>query len=430
MNIDVMIGILSLFQAAALWGAYPRRRWAAGAAAGASLIYWLVGFIVLRGAGMPLWTAAGVFCVGTCFYASYVVRRNSDEYDTLDETVVQRKEKQGQLQAQVVGLKHRIGQIETEQREVLALYSMIKGLSEALSWEDMRPKLEIAIRQYLGVESFSLYVSEEGQMRPIARRRLSSSVGAQWGTLERYLQEHRLPVRVPHVLQSPEQAVGVPIFENEKLAGYFFIRAPKGVDPASLLSKAETFVDEVGFAFRRVRLFQDVERHSLTDGLTGLYRRGALDRKLQEEIVRGRTFKTTFCMLLLDIDHFKSLNDRFGHPFGDQVLARVGKVLRESFYETDFVARYGGEEFAVLLPRAQIDGVRQKAEAIRRAIQAEIFEIAMEKVRVTVSIGISHFPRDGATADAVLRQADQALYYAQENGRNRSVDLSQMRDNS
>jgi diguanylate cyclase (GGDEF)-like protein len=425
-----MIAVLSLFPAISLWGAYPRRKWASSASAGGIVVLWLIGFLILGGEHFAMWAAAGACGMISCFYALHVIGRNSEEYEKLESAQAQRKIRNEALAREVGSIKHRIHKVDTEQRETLALYSMIKGLSEALTWDDVRPKLEIAIRQYLGVESFALYVAEQGKMRPIARRRLGSSVGAQWAVLERFLQERKLPLRVPHVIEVPEKAISVPIFEKENLIGYFFVQAPKNADPAALLSKAENFVDEISFAFKRVLLFQEVERHSQTDGLTGLYRRGALDERMREEVVRARTFKTGFCFMLLDIDRFKSLNDKYGHPFGDEVLGRVGRVLRDSFYDTDFVARYGGEEFAVLMPRAQEAGVRRKAEAVRRAVESEVFEMAMQRIRVTISIGIAYFPRDGESAESVLRQADQALYYAKENGRNQAVDISDVRGNS
>ena len=427
---DIMIAVLSLFPAISLWGAYPRRKWAASASAGGIVVLWLIGFLILGGERFAMWATAGACGMISCFYALHVIGRNSEEYEKLESAQAQRKIRNEALAREVGSIKRRIHKVDTEQRETLALYSMIKGLSEALTWDDVRPKLEIAIRQYLGVESFALYVAEQGKMRPIARRRLGSSVGAQWAVLERFLQERKLPLRVPHVLEAPEKAISVPIFEKENLIGYFFVQAPKNADPAALLSKAENFVDEISFAFKRVLLFQEVERHSQTDGLTGLYRRGALDERMREEVVRARTFKTGFCFMLLDIDRFKSLNDKYGHPFGDEVLGRVGRVLRDSFYDTDFVARYGGEEFAVLMPRAQEAGVRRKAEAVRRAVESEVFEMAMQRIRVTISIGIAYFPRDGESAESVLRQADQALYYAKENGRNQAVDISDVRGNS
>jgi len=131
--------------------------------------------------------------------------------------------------------------------------------------------------------------------------------------------------------------------------------------------------------------------------------------------------------MLLDIDHFKHLNDTYGHIFGDVVLKRLGEILKSSVYETDFVARYGGEEFAILLPRAEPEGVRRKAEAIRDRVASETFTQAMETVRITVSIGIAHYPRDGAGPEEIVRMADQALYAAKLRGRNRVVDIGEMR---
>jgi len=137
--------------------------------------------------------------------------------------------------------------------------------------------------------------------------------------------------------------------------------------------------------------------------------------------VRARTFKTPYSLLMLDIDHFKSINDRYGHPFGDQVLRRLGELLKGAVYETDFVARYGGEEFVVLMPRAEPVGVLRKAESIRRTIAAEKFALAFENIAVTVSIGVAHFPRDAATPEELVSKADSALYQAKSRGRDRVV---------
>jgi diguanylate cyclase (GGDEF)-like protein len=425
-----LVGALALFPPVSLWAAWPRRRWAAWAGAGGCLALWLAGFSGLGREAAVLWTVAGACSLIACFYASFVVSRNAAEYERLEGMVESRQKRRAELVRSVEGLKARIQDVETEQREVLALYGMAKGLAEALTWEDMRPKLEIAVEQYLRVESFAFYVAErraQDSLIPITRKRLTGSLGASWDTIQRYLQEHQLPLRVPHVVSAPESAVAVPIFESERLMGYFYARLPAGGDAPVLLAKAQTFVDEISFAFRRIRLFQDMEQLSQIDGLTGVYRRRALDEKLKEEVIRAQTFKTTFCLMLLDIDHFKDLNDTYGHQFGDQVLQQLGEILRGSVYDTDFVGRYGGEEFAILLPRAQPDGVLRKGEAIRSAVEGRAFQLAGERVQVTVSIGIAHFPRDGQTEDLIVQQADQALYEAKERGRNRVVDISDVR---
>lgn len=431
MTAHLLIGILSLFPAAALWASWPRRRWAGWAAAGGCLALWLAGFAGPARGEALLWAVAGPCSLLACFYAAYVVGRNADEYDRLQGIRTRKAGRREELAGKVEAVKSRIREVETEQREVLALYGMAKGLSEALTWEDMRPKLEIAAEQYLQVKSFAFYVAGPGgedSLAAIVRKRLGTSVGASWAALRRHLQERNLPMRVPHILEAPDPAVLLPIFESQKLLGYFFAVIPGGKEPQSLMSKAQTFVDEITFAFRRIKLFQEVEQLSRVDGLTGLYRRRVLDEKLAEEVIRAQTFKTTFCLMLLDIDHFKSLNDKYGHQFGDEVLGSLGETLKGSVYDTDFVARYGGEEFAVVLPRAQPEGVLRKAEALRAAIERKVFTLAMDRVRVTVSIGIAHFPRDAQNAEGLLRRADQALYLAKERGRNRVIDIAEVRE--
>ncbi len=124
---------------------------------------------------------------------------------------------------------------------------------------------------------------------------------------------------------------------------------------------------------------------------------------------------------MVDIDHFKSVNDTHGHAAGDAVLARVGQLLHESFYETDVVGRYGGEEFIVLLPRAEAAGVMRKADALRHRFEIETIPSGFESLRITVSVGLAHYPHNGRTAEELIASADRALYRAKETGRNRVV---------
>ena len=426
----VLFLIAGFAPAAGLWFSWPSRRWAANLAplvAGAS---WFSAAIMADVSVRSAWFAAGAGLVVATLYIRFSVDRDGSDYEVLSDRLKKRETHRATVFENLKGTKARSKDIEVEQREVLALYGMVKGLSEAMTWSDIRPKLEVAVEQYLRVESFALYIigeNEEEALRPLLRRGLSTGLGSSWDSVKRHLQERAIAVTVPHFIEGTAPAVAVPIFENKNLTGYFFARVPKDRDPEKTLAKAQSFVDEISFAFQRIRLFQEVEKGSRIDGLTGVFRRGVFDEKIAEEFIRAQTFKTTFCIMILDIDKFKNLNDSYGHPFGDTVLQRVGEILRESVYETDFVARYGGEEFAILLPRAEPEGVLRKAEAVRHAIESESFELAMKHVKVTISIGVAHYPRDGQTADSIVKQADQALYNAKENGRNRVVDIVDMR---
>ena len=427
----VLGAILVSAPGAAFWLSWPRRRWVAFEVAVCSAAVWAAGFVLVSTThGRELWTAMGAWSILGGLYSAYVVGRNANEYDRLDAALVERSTRRTALTAEVQQAKAKGSKTEAEQREVLALYGLVKGLSEALTWDEIRPKLEAAVLQFVGIEEFGLYVCDlraQNALHPLVTRRLGTTVGASWDALDRYLKEKKVQLTAPHVMEKPDQAVIVPIREGQELMGLFFGRVPQGADPQALITRAQGFAEETGFAFRRLKLFQEVERLSQIDGLTGVARRGVLDQRLKDEAVRAKTFKTSFCVMLLDIDHFKKLNDNYGHQFGDQVLRRVAEILKESVYETDFVARYGGEEFVILAPRADAVGVLRKAEAVRSNVEREVFHLGMQEVRVTVSIGISHFPRDGGTPEEIVHAADDALYHCKETGRNRAIDIAAVR---
>jgi diguanylate cyclase (GGDEF)-like protein len=126
---------------------------------------------------------------------------------------------------------------------------------------------------------------------------------------------------------------------------------------------------------------------------------------------------------MLDVDHFKKYNDTHGHQAGDEVLARVGTVLRNSIRPYDCAARYGGEEFLVMLSATSLDRAEESAERIRKQVQAEQFEGGS----VTISIGVAEYPSQGDTAESVIGQADAALYQAKRAGRDRVVCASAKR---
>ncbi|MFI5360323.1 MAG: GGDEF domain-containing protein [Elusimicrobiota bacterium] len=414
-----------------VWACYPRRAWVAAAGAGAALA---AGAALLALAPAGLTAAAALSAAGAALCAALVwtlCRRREVDHAAAVARFEEVRVRRAAVASQLAVLKTRGQSAEREHKETMAVYGMVKGLAEALSWEDARPRIEAAIEQYFGASvEYALYVSGlrgDDDVRPLAQRGLRASPGAAWTTLGRALQEQGGTPQTPKILERPERAVGMPIREGAEFLGYLYARVPEGIAPQAWLAKTQAFASELIVAFKRVKLFQEVERLSEIDGLTGVRRRGAFDKRLAEEVVRARTFKTTFGLMLLDIDHFKNLNDRYGHQFGDQVLKRVGAVLNASVYETDYVARYGGEEFTVLLPRAEASGAQRRAEAIRAAIEAESFTIGFETVKVTVSIGLAHFPRDAASPEELVARADGAMYAAKSGGRNRVVDCEALR---
>ena len=162
-----------------------------------------------------------------------------------------------------------------------------------------------------------------------------------------------------------------------------------------------------------------LHRLSITDDLTGLYNRKHLMETLSGEVIRSGRHRHPFTLLMIDIDHFKQVNDTHGHPRGDEVLCRLAAVFRETIRDCDYVARYGGEEFIVLLTEIEPHTSMEAAERIRRRCAQETILSSDASINVTVSIGAAFFPGDGDTPRKLIQEADRALYDAKKDGRNK-----------
>ena len=156
----------------------------------------------------------------------------------------------------------------------------------------------------------------------------------------------------------------------------------------------------------------------MVDPLTGLPNRAAWSERLEHEVGQWQQHGNTLLLAMLDLDHFKRINDNYGHLAGDKVLKIIATVLRKRLRGTDFIARFGGEEFVLLLPDTPQAAGMKLLESLRAAIEACPFHFKGDPVTITASIGISAF-RAGEHSDQVLKRADQALYRAKDAGRNR-----------
>ena len=155
------------------------------------------------------------------------------------------------------------------------------------------------------------------------------------------------------------------------------------------------------------------------DALTGLYNRNKMDLKLNEEIQRACRYKHTMSIFMLDIDHFKDVNDTYGHDVGDEVLKHVANEIERSIRTTDFAARFGGEEFIIILPETTTQKAKELAERLRKSIANIHIHTKYDKdIKLTVSIGIATYPSHAKTAPELLKAADTAMYAAKEAGRN------------
>ncbi len=363
------------------------------------------------------WMGVPVILIAASITLAMILREMSD---------IRRQMTEGQ-QAALEALKKRhallkdsVAKADREEQRSLQIYGVAKALAESISWKDMAPRLGQGIQKIFGAYEFLLYaLDESGAWTQLQRR----------GNWAKEPPVDDVGIVQSGVLQPPQIQETVPIQSvlvfsetggQRVRSGVLFLKSDKPVTDEHL-EAADEFGAQLGVALSKALLFNKMEMHSRQDGLTGALRRQPFMDRLNDELKRARAFHTPFSLLMVDIDHFKSVNDGHGHAAGDAVLARVGQLLKESFYETDVVGRYGGEEFIVLLPRAEAEGVLRKAEALRRRFESEAIQSGFETLRITVSIGLSHFPKDGQSGEDLIASADRALYRAKQTGRNRVV---------
>jgi diguanylate cyclase (GGDEF)-like protein len=172
---------------------------------------------------------------------------------------------------------------------------------------------------------------------------------------------------------------------------------------------------------RQENTLEHLQSLASTDALTSLINRREFNQRLVSEMARSRRHLSPLSLALFDIDHFKHINDQFGHPVGDRILRELGQIIQQNVREHDIAARYGGEEFALILPETQVDAAIELMERIRVLIARTVFCLPDQPLGLTISIGIGFFKPDEDVMFSLVERADVALYAAKNNGRNQVV---------
>ncbi|KTC99180.1 sensor histidine kinase [Legionella erythra] len=232
--------------------------------------------------------------------------------------------------------------------------------------------------------------------------------------------------------ESASRVLCVPLMAQNDIYGLLYMEVSLGIVPLAdenqrLLITA--FAELTALALANVRLRENLRYQSIRDPLTGLYNRRYLEDFLFKQLHQAERSKSSFAILMLDLDHFKKINDTYGHDAGDSVLKELGQILYEDIRLGDLAARFGGEEFIVMLYDIDEKAALARAEALRNHVATIRPKYGAQQVgHITVSIGVAMYPADGKTPPQLIEAADKALYLAKSRGRNRVVVYSADRE--
>lgn len=337
-------------------------------------------------------------------------------------------------------LIYALAQITTHIEKAFSIDDIMRNLGEELSKIDLTCIMAVYDRErglftvnYTSMDPKSLEIVEQGLGYPLIRYTFSRD------------RLHVENVTHPTALSSPEDEIQM-LFARTRRPGISRILKEIGVEPGAEplrlplsfeenllgilwiwgkgLTKADLpimsiFAKQIGVSLERARLFQEVQSLALTDSLTGLQNRRSLFELGRVEFARAKRMKRSFCCMMLDLDHFKRINDDYGHLIGDHVLQEFAKRCAHSVREVDLVGRYGGEELIILLPETDGKTSMQVAERLRKTIAATPIKVFDKEISVTVSIGVATQDQNTTDLETLIARADQAMYIAKHKGRNR-----------
>ncbi len=324
-----------------------------------------------------------------------------------------------QLQSSVMQLKEDRKNLEAEIEKISQLYVLGRELVEHMEAAEVVEHLQRILLNRPGIKSVSIFLWDKSNWKPLSFSQ--SSHQQEWMD---FIKEQQFLCRGTQcsILISPrwlenEAVVFWPVrLEKELLAGIILTAdtdaAPRYVEEGNI------FIPQIALGMKRTQLFGEVKERSRLDGLTGLYRRSYFLERLQTEIKRAERYKAAFSLLMIDIDHFKKVNDTRGHVTGDEVLRGLAKIFTECVRDGDMLGRYGGEEFVAFLYMSPRQEAQEIAHRIGKTVAEYRFASDSAEFSITVSVGISHYPADGTNAEELLSAADQALYWVKTHGRN------------
>jgi diguanylate cyclase (GGDEF)-like protein len=221
---------------------------------------------------------------------------------------------------------------------------------------------------------------------------------------------------------APASYLCIPLIAQGESLGILYLGARAQAWTESQQRLASTVADQLGLAVANLKLRETLRNQSIRDPLTGLFNRRYLEETLERELSRAERNRGALGVVMVDLDRFKQFNDTYGHDAGDMLLRELGRLLQTSVRGGDVACRYGGEEFVLILPGADAQTTRQRADRLRESVKQLFVSHHGQSVgSVTMSAGVAAFPDHGTTGEALMQAADAALYRAKSDGRDRVV---------
>ena len=299
--------------------------------------------------------------------------------------------------------------------ERLVAFGQVLGRSSDLD------SIRLAIGQHMpalaGTDRVWVLVRQGTEWQAISGDTRGAEEVLQWGDLAEQLLSSG-PHDRPGDHSAQRRALGFPLVVGGVALGVLGVRPESGILPADRRRIIESAAALLALSLKNTQLVREVRDNSVRDVLTGCFTRGHALDVIDAELRRARRSQTPVSLIMFDLDHFKDLNDRYGHLCGDAVLSAVGTRMKEVLRGSDLKCRYGGEEFLVLLPETPLHGARRVAETIRREIAERPVAWSGEALTITASFGLAQTMPGDVNVQAVIARADQALYRAKDDGRN------------
>ncbi len=348
--------------------------------------------------------------------------------------------------AELVETSRILNSVEEESLEIKALYQCSRTLSSEIRMDVLEKEILSVFGQIVGFSCGVIAVKEgNGEYSVISSDRIEvDNISFSETTWLKWFLDNRDEAllingksgssrEMPYIFNGEKfdinaSFLALPIKVGKSLKGAVVLVSEENGFAGKDVNVLSILANHAAVVLENARMYKQMEELATTDGLTGLYNHRHFQQTLDEEFKRSDRTGSEISLILMDIDHFKSFNDTYGHPAGDAILRALGRLLQKETREIDIPARYGGEEFVVILVDTDIAGSEMIAERIRRAIEKMRINHEGNEFNITVSIGISTYPVLSDNKTELIDFADRALYFSKSNGRNRSCHWLSIKD--